>query len=63
MKLPSEKKLEVVSAVIGLLANEYTLVTLRQHALEVSQIPDLAVVKPRLLEQRSSYRMAPGPHP
>jgi hypothetical protein len=54
MKLPSEKKLEIVNAVIGLLAHDYKLVTLRQHAFEVSQIPDLAFVKPRLLEQRSS---------
>ena len=54
MKLPSEKKLAIVNAVIGLLANEYTLVTLRQHAFEVSQIQNLAFVEPRLLEQRSS---------
>jgi peptidoglycan-N-acetylglucosamine deacetylase len=49
MKLPSEKKLEIVSAVIGLLANEYTLVTLHQHALQVSEMSNLAVVGPRLL--------------
>ena len=47
MGLPSEKKLEVVSEILRLLSDEFSLVTVHQHALQASQTPSLAVVKPR----------------
>jgi peptidoglycan/xylan/chitin deacetylase (PgdA/CDA1 family) len=46
MKLPSEKKLAIVSDVLRLLSNDFTVVTLRQHALEVYSIADVPVVEP-----------------
>jgi peptidoglycan-N-acetylglucosamine deacetylase len=47
MGLPSQRKLQLVSELLGSLSNEYRLVTLRQHAVEVSQTSKLAVLEPR----------------
>jgi hypothetical protein len=47
MGLPSQRKLQIVSELLGSLSDEYRLVTLRQHALEVSQTSKLAVLEPR----------------
>jgi hypothetical protein len=46
MKLPSEKKLELVSEVLGLLSAQFTIRTVQQHAREVSQVSNLQVVEP-----------------
>jgi peptidoglycan-N-acetylglucosamine deacetylase len=49
MNLPSERKLEFVNEVLGRLSSKFTVLTLRQHALEASQMPRLAVVEPKFL--------------
>jgi peptidoglycan-N-acetylglucosamine deacetylase len=49
MGLPSQKKLQIVSELVGSLSDKYRLVTIRQHALEVSQTSRLAVVEPKFL--------------
>jgi len=49
MNLPSERKIEFVSEVLGRLSSTFTVSTLRQHALEASQMSRLAVVEPRCL--------------
>jgi hypothetical protein len=47
MNLPSEHKLEFVNEVLGRLSSNFTILTLRQHAQEVSQMSSLAAVEPR----------------
>jgi peptidoglycan-N-acetylglucosamine deacetylase len=49
MKLPSEKKMALVADVLDRLSSRFTILTLRQHALAVSQMSKLAVVEPRFL--------------
>jgi peptidoglycan-N-acetylglucosamine deacetylase len=46
MNLPSERKMELVNEVLGRLSSKFTVLTLRQHALEAS-LSTLAVVEPR----------------
>lgn len=46
MNLPSERKMELVNEVLGRLSSKFTVLTLRQHALEAS-MSRLAVVEPR----------------
>jgi hypothetical protein len=46
MNLPSERKMEFVKEVLGRLSLKFTVLTLRQHALEVSQTSRLAVEEP-----------------
>jgi hypothetical protein len=45
MKLPAEKKLEVVSDALLLLARDFTVINLQQHAQIVSAEPGGRVVK------------------
>lgn len=44
MKLRHDKKLEIVREILQLLSQYFTIVNLRQHALEVSAAPSLPVV-------------------
>lgn len=46
MNMPSERKLEVMSKVLRLLSDEFTVLTLRQHAQEVASMSNISVVKP-----------------
>jgi hypothetical protein len=46
MNLPSEQKIEFVKEVLSRLSLKFTVLTLRQHALEVSQMARLAVEQP-----------------
>jgi len=46
MKLPSEKKLELVSEVLALFSAQFTIRTVQQHAREVSQVSNLRVIGP-----------------
>lgn len=46
MSLPSERKLEVISEVLHLLSDKFTLVTLERHAREAAQTSNLRVVEP-----------------
>lgn len=43
MKLPSEKKLDMLSDLLELLAAEYTMVTMQQHARHLDMVPTLPV--------------------
>jgi peptidoglycan/xylan/chitin deacetylase (PgdA/CDA1 family) len=52
MKLRSDKKVQLVSEVLRLLSNEFTVVTLRQHAREVAAIPGLPVVEPSFCQSQ-----------
>ena len=45
MRLPSDKKLEVVSEVLRLLCDQFIVVTLQQHAHRVDCMSSLPVVK------------------
>ena len=47
MNLPRNSKMELVSEVIQRLTDEFTVVTLRDHALEAVNRPDLPTVEPR----------------
>jgi hypothetical protein len=47
MSLPGERKMEFVNEVLDRLSSKFTVLTLRQHALEASQMSRLAVVKPK----------------
>jgi peptidoglycan-N-acetylglucosamine deacetylase len=47
MRLPSEIKIAFVSDVLNRLTAGYTLLTIHQHAVEVSRMSRLAVVEPR----------------
>jgi hypothetical protein len=46
MSMPSEKKLEVMSEVLRLLSDEFTVLTLQQHAQEVARMSNILIVKP-----------------
>jgi hypothetical protein len=46
MTLPSEKKLRILSQVLRLLSEQFTVLTLQQHASEVAQTSDLPLVAP-----------------
>jgi hypothetical protein len=46
MNLPAESKLQLVSEVIGRLTGEFRVLTLRQHAQELAQAPDLGALEP-----------------
>lgn len=46
MNLPSERKMEFVEEILGRFSLKFTVLTLRQHALEVSQMSRLAVEQP-----------------
>jgi hypothetical protein len=47
MSLPAEKKLELVSELLRWLSEEFTVVTLSDHARQATQTPRLPVVEPR----------------
>jgi peptidoglycan-N-acetylglucosamine deacetylase len=47
MGLPGQRKLQIVSELLGSLSDEYRLVTLRQHAVEASHTTKLTVLDPR----------------
>jgi hypothetical protein len=47
MNLPRERKMEIISEVCRLLADEFTPVTLRRHARDAAQVSGLQVVEPR----------------
>ncbi len=47
MSLPRERKLEVVSDALRLLAAEFTVLTLQRHALEAARASSLRVLEPR----------------
>jgi peptidoglycan/xylan/chitin deacetylase (PgdA/CDA1 family) len=47
MGLPGQRKLQIVSELLGSLSDEYRLVTLRQHAVEASRTTKLTVLEPR----------------
>jgi hypothetical protein len=47
MKLPSEKKVRVVSEVLRILTRRYTVLTIQQHAREVAQTASCPVIEPR----------------
>jgi hypothetical protein len=46
MNLPRDTKMELVSKVIRRLTDQFRVVTLQQHAQEITQIPNLRSVKP-----------------
>lgn len=47
MNLPSEKKLELVSEILGLISAQFTILTVQEHARYVSRMSNLQVVEPR----------------
>jgi hypothetical protein len=47
MKLASEKKLEFVSDILGLLSAQFTILTVQEHARYVSRMSNLQLVEPR----------------
>jgi hypothetical protein len=61
MDLPAERKLELVSEVIGRLTDEFRVLTLEQHAQEATQTSDLAAVEPRFSDVASSSN-SQGPY-
>jgi len=46
MKLPGEQKLRIVSRVLEMLAKQFTVTTMQEHALHFAQLPNALVVKP-----------------
>ena len=46
MKMPRERKLEIVSEALRMLSNEFAVVTLRQHAQTFYAMPDVSVAEP-----------------
>lgn len=52
MNLPSEKKISMISQVLHLYASQFTVVTMQQHALEVSQISRSALIEMSLAPGR-----------
>ena len=48
MRLPREKKLQVVNDVLHLFSSQFSVLTMRQHALEAAQLQHLRVVEPHL---------------
>jgi len=46
MSIRSEKKLEVVSEILRLLSDQFTVLTLQQHAQQIARMSDLRVIKP-----------------
>jgi len=48
MNLPSEKKLAIVSEVLSLLSNQFTVVTVRHHANEVAKVLRLPLIESNL---------------
>jgi hypothetical protein len=61
MDLPAERKLELVSEVIGRLTDEFRVLTLEQHAEAATQKSDLTVVEPRFSDVASSSN-SQGPY-
>jgi hypothetical protein len=47
MRMPSEKKLAVVSEVLRLFSDQFTVLTIQQHAHEAAHKPNLSLVAPR----------------
>ncbi len=54
MKLASGKKLAMVSEVFRLLSDQFAVLTVRQHAHEVAQNPNLPLVEPHFRQSRSN---------
>lgn len=46
MTLPSDKKMLILSRVLRILSNQFTVLTLKQHAQEIAQTSDLPLVSP-----------------
>jgi hypothetical protein len=46
MRLPSEKKLEVVDKALRVLSDQFTVLTVQQHAREITQATNLRVLEP-----------------
>ena len=46
MTLPHEKKIRILSQVLQLLTNQFTVLTLQQHAREITRTSDLPLVAP-----------------
>jgi len=55
MSIQSEKKLEVISEILHLLSDQFTVLTLQQHAHQVARMSDLPVVKPSF--QKPEWRV------
>lgn len=59
MGLPSKKKIEVVSEAIRLLSEDFSVLTMRQHAQEAARLSNLKIVEPHFWN--SSARKTPSP--
>jgi hypothetical protein len=56
MRIPSERKLQVVSSALRLMADQFTIMTLQQHAGEASA-SELATVESKTLRVGETYRL------
>ncbi|HZS06629.1 MAG TPA: polysaccharide deacetylase family protein [Blastocatellia bacterium] len=57
MNLASEKKLAVMSEIIGILSKEFSVVTMQQHAALASSSPKLQLVEPRFNQGELPLRL------
>jgi hypothetical protein len=46
MKLPSERKMWLVSQILRIVSDHFNVLTMREHAHAVAQVPDLGLVEP-----------------